>query len=247
MIGKRTVGFLRRRASIASCFRIEGLTLETISLIFAPMTESTPKPRRPGRPPKIDREPHETREVLLRRGLEVLTEQGYMATGLDFLLKEIGVPKGSFYHYFESKEVFARAVLNEYALYFARRLDRWLLDETLSPLERLVGFVQSAKTGMARHGYRRGCMVGNLGQEVSVLPEGFRDALEYVLLDWQARLADCLRAAQLAGELSRKADCAELAAYFWIGWEGAVLRARLVRNDIPLNTFIAGFLRGLPQ
>ncbi|GFM80317.1 TetR family transcriptional regulator [Pseudomonas cichorii] len=211
------------------------------------MTILSEKPRRPGRPPKVDRENLETREALIRRGLEVLTEQGYMATGIDYILKEVGVPKGSFYHYFASKEVFGRAVLDSYASYFARRLDRWLLDEALSPLERLVGFVQSAKSGMARHGYRRGCMVGNLGQEISVLPDVFRVELEDILQDWQAKLAHCLKAAQQAGELARDADCNELAAFFWIGWEGAVLRARLVKSDKPLNTFIAGFLRGLPQ
>ncbi|WP_032633341.1 TetR/AcrR family transcriptional regulator [Pseudomonas syringae USA007] len=205
------------------------------------------KARRPGRPPKVDRNNLETREVLLRRGLEVLTEQSFSATGLDYILKEVGIPKGSFYHYFPSKEAFGRAVLEEYSRYFAQRLDRWLLDEALSPLERLVGFVQSAKDGMARHDYRRGCMVGNLGQEVGLLPEGFRDTLEQILLDWQAKLAACLSAAQACGELSRRADCNELAAFFWIGWEGAVLRARLVKSDRPLNTFIAGYLRGLPQ
>ena len=107
--------------------------------------------------------------------------------------------------------------------------------------------MQSAKAGMARHDYRRGCMVGNLGQEICLLPEAFREVLEQTLLDWQSRLAVCLRAAQKHGELARDADCDELAAFFWIGWEGAVLRARLVKSDTPLNTFIAGFLRGLPQ
>ncbi|WP_122870742.1 TetR/AcrR family transcriptional regulator, partial [Pseudomonas viridiflava] len=136
------------------------------------------QPRRPGRPPKVDRDNLETRETLLRRGLEVLTEQGFSATGIDYILKEIGVPKGSFYHYFPSKEAFGRAVLDEYCRYFAQRLDRWFLDESLSPLERLVGFVQSAKAGMARHDYRRGCMVGNLGQEICLLPEAFREVLE---------------------------------------------------------------------
>ncbi|MDB6052302.1 MAG: TetR family transcriptional regulator [Pseudomonas sp.] len=206
-----------------------------------------PKPRGPGRPPKVDRENVETRDVLIRCGTQLLTEQGFMATGIDSILKRVGVPKGSFYHYFESKEAFGRAVLDSYATFFARKLDRWLLDESLSPLERLAAFAQDAKVGMARYDYRRGCMVGNLGQEVSVLPEGFRRALEGIFLDWQARLATCLQAAQSAGELSVNADCAELAAFFWIGWEGAVLRARLVQSDSPLNTFIAGFLRGLPQ
>lgn len=203
--------------------------------------------RRPGRPPKVDRENFETREALIRCGTEVLTEQGFMATGIEHILKQVGVPKGSFYHYFPSKEAFGHAVLDHYAAYFSQRLDRWLLDETLTPLERLVGFVQNAKAGMARHDYRRGCLVGNLGQEVSVLPEGFRDILEGIFLDWQKRLSTCFRAAQARGELARHADCDELAAFFWIGWEGAVLRARLVVSDAPLNTFITGFLRGLPQ
>lgn len=203
--------------------------------------------RRPGRPPKVDRQNFETREALIRCGTEVLTEQGFMATGIDYILKRVGVPKGSFYHYFPSKEAFGHAVLESYASYFAQRLDRWLLDETLTPLERLVGFVQNAKTGMARHDYRRGCLVGNLGQEVSVLPEGYREILEGIFLDWQRRLSECFRAAQAQGELARHADCDELAAFFWIGWEGAVLRARLVASDAPLNIFITGFLRGLPQ
>ncbi|KQQ55865.1 TetR family transcriptional regulator [Pseudomonas sp. Leaf127] len=211
------------------------------------MNDPIAKARRPGRPPKLDRDNVETREVLIRRGLEVLTEQGFTATGLDFLLKQVSIPKGSFYNYFPSKELFAREVLDRYAEYFASLLDRYLLDESLSPLERLVGFVQAAKVGMARHDYRRGCMVGNLGQEISVLPESFRPVLEQIQLDWQARLAACLRSAQAVGELGRSADCDELAAFFWIGWEGAVLRARLVQGEAPLNTFIAGFLRGLPQ
>ncbi|MFK3795723.1 TetR/AcrR family transcriptional regulator [Pseudomonas sp. NPDC088444] len=212
------------------------------------MTDSPAKPRRPGRPPKIARpDDFDTREALIRCGVEVLTEQGFMATGIDGILKRVGVPKGSFYHYFASKEAFGLDVLNSYAGYFARRLDRWLLDETLSPLERLAGFVQHSKASMARYGYRRGCMVGNMGQEVSVLPDGFRDALEAIFLDWQLRLCTCFEAAKQAGELPRYTDCAELAAYFWISWEGAVLRARLVQSDAPLNTFIAGFLRGLPR
>ncbi|TDV72848.1 TetR/AcrR family transcriptional regulator [Pseudomonas sp. LP_7_YM] len=212
------------------------------------MTDMTAKPRRPGRPPKTARaDDFDTRQALIRCGVEVLTEQGFMATGIDSILKRVGVPKGSFYHYFASKEAYGLEVLASYAEYFARRLDRWLLDDTLSPLERVAGFVQHSRVSMARYAYRRGCLVGNLGQEVGMLPEGFRDALERIFLDWQRRLCECFDAARQAGELPVHADCRELAAYFWIGWEGAVLRARLVQGDGPLNTFITGFLRGLPR
>ena len=210
------------------------------------MTTPASPPRR-GRPPKLDRDQRETREALLHAGMALLTEQGFLATGIDAVLKQVGVPKGSFYHYFASKEAFGRAVLQRSGAYFAAKLDRWLLDDSRPPLARLTDFVDDARAGMARYAWRRGCLVGNLGQEVTQLPEGFREQLDAVLRDWQARLAACLRAAQREGSLAATVDCDELAAFFWIGWEGAVLRARLVQDDAPLATFIRGFLALLPQ
>ncbi|TRO14247.1 TetR family transcriptional regulator [Ectopseudomonas mendocina] len=176
--------------------------------------------------------------------MEVLTEQGFAATGIDAVLKRVHVPKGSFYHYFDSKEAFVQEVLQRYAAYFARKLDRCLLDDQVLPLQRLSNFVEDAKAGMAKHEFRRGCLVGNLGQEITALPASFRQTLEDVLLDWQDRLANCLVQAVKLGQLQPDSDCDALAAYFWIGWEGAVLRAKLVQNVQPLDTFAKGFLAG---
>lgn len=209
-------------------------------------TTATPKRRR-GRPPKVPRAYADTREALIRSGTAVLTEQGFTATGIDGILRRVGVPKGSFYHYFDSKEAFGRAVLADYAAYFAGKLDRWLLDGSTPPLDRLAAFVDDAKAGMARHGFRRGCLVGNLGQEVGALPEGFREQLLATLADWQARVARCLAVAREAGEIAPDADCDALAECFWIGWEGAVMRARLTRSEHPLDVFFAGFEAGLPR
>lgn len=205
-------------------------------------------PRRRGRPPKCAAGKCRTREALLRAGVVAVSEKGFSATGLDEILRAVGVPKGSFYHYFPSKDAFGAALIARYAAAFAARLDRRLLDENRPPLERLRAFADDARASMARHGFRRGCLVGNLGQEISALPEPFRDALLGALLDWQARTARCLdaaRAARAAGEIAPEADCAALAAYFWIGWEGAVLRAKLERSPAPLDLFAATFLAGL--
>ncbi|AUM01222.1 TetR/AcrR family transcriptional regulator [Pseudothauera hydrothermalis] len=211
------------------------------------MKANTTLRRRPGRPPKRVAGQLETREALVRCGTAVFTEKGFAQTGIDEVLRAVGVPKGSFYHYFDSKEAFGRAVIDQYAAYFARKLDRCLLDPSRPPLARVQAFVEDACAGMARHGFRRGCLIGNLGQEMAVLPESFRTRLEEVFLDWQARLAACLRAARQCGEIAPQADCEALAAFFWIGWEGAVLRAKLVRSDAPLRLFAAGFLAGLPR
>ena len=103
-------------------------------------------------------------------------------------------------------------------------------------------FAVDAETAMERHAFARGCLVGNLGQEMGALPEAFRQQLSDVFADWQHRTAQCLRAAQAAGEIGAHHDADRLAAFFWIGWEGAVLRAKLERSGAPLRTFAEGFL-----
>ncbi len=181
------------------------------------------------------------RERLLREGVAMLTERGFNAVGVDEILTATGVPKGSFYHYFGGKAEFGLALIDAYAAYFARKLDRWFLDESMPPLTRLRAFIDDAQAGMARFDFHRGCLVGNLGQEIATLPDPFRDRLAAVFADWEARTARCLEAAKTAGEIDPHADCARLATFFWIGWEGAVLRAKLERGPEPLNQFADGF------
>lgn len=183
-----------------------------------------------------------TRDVLIRCGMELLTEQGFSATGLDTVLKRATVPKGSFYYYFDSKDAFGAAVMDAYDDYFKRKLDRWLLNEERVPLDRLADFIADASKGMRKHRFTRGCLVGNLGQELGALPPGFRERLNAILMGWQERVAVCLRAAQDDGSIPAHLDPAPLAEFFWIAWEGAVLRARLIQSDRPLSNFIETFL-----
>lgn len=208
------------------------------------MNVTVSPPRRRGRPPRQRVDAADTRELLLRAGLEVLTEKGFAATGIDEILGRVGVPKGSFYHYFDSKEAFGLALIERYGEFFARKLDRHLRNAALSPLARMHAFVDDAKASMARYDYRRGCLIGNLGQEMGALPESFRLRLRETFEDWQRRTADCLRDAQDAGELSPALDPHQLATYFWIGWEGAVLRSKLEHSPAPLELFAHFFFAG---
>lgn len=204
------------------------------------------KPRR-GRPPKVSRENQDTRAVLIKSGLEHLTEFGFASSGIDQILKKVGVPKGSFYHYFDSKEAFGQAVIDSYADYFARKLDRCLLDENHLPLQRISLFVEQAKIGMTRFEFKRGCLVGNLEQEVDLLPQSYRQQIIDIYQSWQQRIANCLTLAQSTGQISPAANCDLLAEVFWIGWEGAVSRARLVQNNTPLDNYFNNFISGLPR
>jgi TetR/AcrR family transcriptional repressor of nem operon len=199
-------------------------------------------PRRRGRPPKDQTQPNAPRLRLLRTGVAILTEKGFSAVGVDEILESAEIPKGSFYHYFDSKEAFGLELIDAYADYFACKLDRWFDNTNRAPLDRLRDFIADARSGMARYRYRRGCLVGNLGQEMGVLPEPFRKRLAAVFRDWETRTSRCLRSAQEAGEIPGGIDCEALAQFFWIGWEGAVLRAKLERRPDALDVFAERFL-----
>tara|TARA_R110000751_G_scaffold15290_8_gene49732 strand:- start:1218 stop:1805 length:588 start_codon:yes stop_codon:yes gene_type:complete len=195
----------------------------------------------------VARENYDTRAELIRSGLEHLTEFGFASSGIDPILKKVGVPKGSFYHYFASKEAFGESVIAHYDRYFSDKLDMHLLNANYSPLMRLQNFVDDAVQGMTRHDFKRGCLVGNLSQEVDALPSGFRTQLTAIFVSWQHRVETCLQEAQLMGEVAHSTDCTQVAEFFWIGWEGAVSRAKLVENAKPLRLFIQYFLQALPK
>ncbi len=179
----------------------------------------------------------DTRRALIWCGTELLTERGFQVTGIDEVLKRVGVPKGSFYHFFANKHDFGEAVIRNYVDYYARKMARLFDDPSRPPLARLRAFVEDAKRGMQKYGYRRGCLIGNLGQELASLDDAFRDQLEAVLLSWECRVAGCLQQAKAMGELPAGSNPEALSRFFWIGWEGAVLRAKLTRNAEPLDQF----------
>ncbi len=203
-----------------------------------PPTSSTPRVSRAER--AVARS--NTREILVRCGTEIFCERGFQATGIDEIRLRVNIPKGSFYYFFASKHDFGMAVVDNYAAYFDRKLSRLLGDSSRSPLERLAAFAEEAKAGMKKYGFQRGCLVGNLGQELGGLDEPFRLRLEAVLRSWQEHTARCLREAVEAGELPPDTPCDALSEFFWIGWEGAILRAKLTRNNEPLDRFMALFL-----
>lgn len=182
------------------------------------------------------------RQQLIDIGTAIFTHKGFSSTGLDEIVQAAAVPKGSFYYYFGSKDAYAQEVIRNYARYFARKLDRTLADASLSPLQRLHAFVAEATAGVQRFDFRRGCLVGNLGQEMAGLDEPFRLLLLQVLDDWRERFRDCIAAAQAAGEIATPLDAGELARFFWSAWEGAVLCAKLERSVQPLDNVRRLFL-----
>lgn len=187
----------------------------------------------------------DTRNALVWCGTELLTERGFQITGIDEVLKRVGVPKGSFYHYFKSKDHFGHAVINNYEAYYAKKMDRIFGDSSQSPLQRLVNFTANAKNGMVKFDFKRGCLIGNLGQELAALDTQFRERLEGVLVSWEKRVAECLSESIEIGELAPGQDPQALSRFFWVGWEGAILRSKLMRSLEPIDQFTSIFFRSV--
>lgn len=199
-----------------------------------------------GRPAKGGLGFDDTREALIRCGMELLTEQGFNNTGLDQILKKVNVPKGSFYHYFENKEAYGYVVLEEYSKFFIHKLKKHLLNEDLPALDRLKAFIEDAIQGVERYDFKRGCLVGNLTLELGSSHDQFREKLDTVFNNWKSLIADSLELAKTEGILAQSADSDQLADFFWISWEGAVMRAKLTQNKQPMELFSQQFFKLLP-
>ncbi len=181
----------------------------------------------------------DTRADIIRIGTDLISRQGFNATGIDAVLKEAGVPKGSFYHYFASKEEFGMAVIDHFGERFEQRLDTFLGDEEVQPLDRIRNFLENSLARVSQNRFAKGCLLGNLGQEMADQNERFRARLDAIFHAWRERFAACLREAQAAGELAAGADPEVVAGFILSGWEGAILRTKVMKSPQPMEDFIA--------
>ncbi|WP_435008189.1 TetR family transcriptional regulator C-terminal domain-containing protein [Tundrisphaera lichenicola] len=180
-----------------------------------------------------------TRDILLEAGKKTFLEKGYNNSGLESILQAAGVPKGSFYHYFGSKEEFGLRVLERFASCYDENLSRYLSDASVPPLDRLRNYFEAVCERLESDQCRKGCLVGNLSQEMADQSETFRARLEEIFESRVDRYAACLREAQQAGEIGLDLDVRELAEFWMNSWQGAVLRAKSTRSTAPLRIFLS--------
>ncbi|MGQ7261428.1 TetR family transcriptional regulator C-terminal domain-containing protein [Vreelandella sp. V005] len=178
-----------------------------------------------------------TRDKLIDSGAQLISQQGYNATGINAVLKSCGVPKGSFYHYFSSKEDFGLAVIEHFAATYDETLVAILEDNGTPPLERLKRYFATGREYMQACDHTTGCLIGNLGQELSGQSDTFRDALNLVFQRWEQRFVSCLQDAKARGDIATCIAPEALAGFILTGWEGAILRAKTLKSVAPMEQF----------
>lgn len=189
--------------------------------------------RKPGPKPKPD-----VKAKLLDAGLKVIASEGYAASGISDIAEAAEVAKGSFYHYFDSKEAFGAAAADSYFERHWAILSEIFSDAQREPLARLRAYFDGRIEAFRRVGFVRGCMLGNLGLEVSDHSDLIRSRLDAHFGRWSDLFAACIEEAQHQGAVTDAVPAATLGRHLVTGWEGALLRMRVEKNDRALMEFV---------
>ncbi len=170
------------------------------------------------------------RQHILDAGIGVLTNKGYNGTGIKEIVDAAGVPKGSFYNHFASKEAFVVEAIEKIATENLDWVSSILTDESMSPKQRLLNFFDAGHELQKEQGFMGGCFIGNLCLEMSDENQAIRVATTQVMSKIVKMMGDCLQQAQKLGELPEKVDPYELAEFIHCAWEGAVMRMKGQRS-----------------
>jgi TetR/AcrR family transcriptional repressor of nem operon len=179
-----------------------------------------------------------TRERLLQIGLDRIHAFGYAPTGVKEILDLAGVPKGSFYHYFPSKESFTQEVLARYVARETEHCQRVLFDDAVVPLQRLHTYFNELVALYGQTSPIAGCLIGNLSLEIAAHNPNLQPLLSAAFLNWQQGVSAILRAAVDQGELPPSTNPDQLASFLLNSWEGALVRSKADNSDQPLETFL---------
>lgn len=178
----------------------------------------------------------DTQVQILSTGRRLTALNGYTGVGLSELLKQAGVPKGSFYHYFSSKEAYGCALLKEFAKDYQGKLIKTLDHPAKDGRSRLIAYFTQWRKQQTSNVPEDRCLVVKLSAEVADLSPDMSRILEQSVQSIVDRLAKTLREGVLDGSITDHGDSAELAATLYHLWLGASLVAGLSGKNTALTS-----------
>jgi TetR/AcrR family transcriptional regulator, transcriptional repressor for nem operon len=179
----------------------------------------------------------DTKSRILSAARDLIAKHGFNGVGISDILAKAGVPKGSFYHWFSSKEqlgvelvrAVGQAVGIEEATWFARSdMMPDHLDRLLAAMEAgLLEFMKEIETDVG--------LLFKLGAEMSSTSEAMRREVAAFLHQQDRRYTDFLIEGQKAGNIRNDVPASDLASIISDLWTGAYLRVLVVRNAEPMK------------
>lgn len=182
----------------------------------------------------------DTREHILITGEQLCLQKGFTGMGLSELLKTAGVPKGSFYHYFPSKEAFGVSMLERYYTQYDDRLATLFgCDCGDAPHMRVIRWFENAVEQFQLQTNVTGCLAVKLSAEVCDLSESMRTSMEAGSRKVVEHLAKAIEQAKQSGFLMPDTESHSLAQVIYSLWLGANLQAKTSRSAAPLENALA--------
>jgi TetR/AcrR family transcriptional repressor of nem operon len=182
------------------------------------------------------------REQLIESAVEVFHALGFNGCSVQDIVEAAGVPKGSFYNHFASKEALGVEVVRAYTAlvgaYVVKAGAADILSGGGTPLERIRAYFEAVIEQNVSCGVRKGCLLGNFATELAPHSTEIAKAVTNALDNWSAAIAQALALAREAGEISKDADVDALARYLVDGYEGAATRAKLIGDRAPMDEFV---------
>lgn len=165
----------------------------------------------------------------------IIGAKGYAAVGLTEILNAADVPKGSFYHYFKSKDAFGEALLNQYFDDYLAEIDQTLFSNDKPMADRLMKYWSNWKDTQESFDCQGKCLAVKLGAEVSDLSESMRLALKSGTAKIIGHLESAIKAGVADGSLKVDTEANMLANNLYQLWLGASLMAKITRTKKPLE------------
>ena len=179
----------------------------------------------------------QTKERILDAAEEIMWKRSFHSVGLNEILKAVGVPKGSFYHWFESKEHFGVELLRHYIAAATDENDHALFSDEHEkhPMKRLIAFLETSIVKFEESGRRCPCLVLKLASEVTDLSEPMREVLAAGMKTWLGLLAGVFDEAKVLGQIRNDVDSAVEAELFRDLWAGAIQRSTICKSTAPMH------------
>ncbi len=174
------------------------------------------------------------REKIVEAGTATLHRVGFHGCSVEDITSAAGVPKGSFYNHFESKEALLLVALDRYVELGPHGT---LTNKSLGPIKRLRRYFELLAADFIASDYQRGCMIGNTASELADHSPQVQEKLAALFSGWAETVASVIKEGQSAREIGSTLDAKTLAGFLLSAWEGTLLRVRATRDPALLKQF----------
>ena len=184
---------------------------------------------------------NQCRENLLEVGERLFLNSSFNCVGLNDILKQAEIPKGSFYHYFDSKEDLGLQVIEHYHRSNYAALQDLLQDASLSPYQQLRAFYENNISHFSEIGYCQGCLMANLSQEIADVNENLRCKIASLSKQTVDAVAGCIEKMENNELNLAHLRPFEAAQILMNSWQGAIMKMKLEKSREALDVFMKFF------